>query len=82
MCSLARRLCIIHSVVHHEPSETYIMNDFVNDYPDSKSQAIAVAIIKAKDMKWCCEIDEESIYAQMSSPEFRLYEEMIFCDGD
>lgn len=53
------------------------MKSFIEDYLHNPSAAIA----KAADSmtgKWYENIDDDLIYAQISSPEFRLYEEIIF----
>lgn len=53
------------------------MKSFIEDYLHNPSAAIA----KAADSmtgKWYDNIDDDLIYAQISSPEFRLYEEIIF----
>ena len=52
------------------------MKSFIEDYLHNPSAAIA----KAADSmtgKWYDNIDDDLIYAQISSPEFRLYEEII-----
>ncbi len=52
------------------------MCNFIEDYLKDPSQAVAVARMSA-DERFCginCPDDE--IYSQLSSPEFRLYEQM------
>lgn len=56
------------------------MNSFVEDYLSDCTQAIVSAAAEASGRKWYDEIDEELVYSQIASPEFRLYEEMILCD--
>lgn len=50
------------------------MNTFIEDYILDPSQAIAKlsASVNMSDS-----IDEDMIYSQLASPEFRLYEEII-----
>jgi hypothetical protein len=54
------------------------MCNFIEDYLENPSSAISDAIRKASSKFSSVSFDEESIYNQISSPEFRLYEEMIF----
>lgn len=53
------------------------MYNFIEDYLACKTQALASAKKTADNMNWCDSIDNEQIYAQLASPEFRLYEEMV-----
>lgn len=53
------------------------MYNFIEDYLVCKTQALASAKKTADNMQWCDSIDNERIYGQLASPEFRLYEEMI-----
>ena len=55
------------------------MRNFIEDYLNSPTDAIASASEVSAILEWAGNIDEEHIYEQISSPEFRLYEEMIFC---
>ena len=52
------------------------MCTFIEDYLNSPSAAIARAMNEQKNR--FNDIDEEQIYQQLASPEFRLYEEIIF----
>lgn len=54
------------------------MNSFVEDYQVSKTAAVASAVEEAGRRNWSEQIDEDMIYAQIASPEFRLYMEIIF----
>jgi hypothetical protein len=53
------------------------MCNFVQDFPDDQAGTLASAIQEARSIKWFNHIDDEMIYCQLSSPEFRLYEEII-----
>lgn len=55
-----------------------VMCNFIEDYPADKARTLASARHLADKMNWCDSIDEETIYRQLASPEFRLYQEMIF----
>lgn len=57
----------------------YPMRNFIEDYLNNPASAIASVCNSANDKEWCNDIDEELVYRQLSSGEFRLYEEMIFC---
>lgn len=50
------------------------MNTFIEDYLLDPSLAIVNA---SASLKVSESIDEDMIYAQLASPEFRLYEEII-----
>jgi hypothetical protein len=63
------------TIMYHPIS--IIMNNFIEDYLACKTQALASAKKTADNMDWCDSIDNEQIYAQLASPEFRLYEEMV-----
>jgi hypothetical protein len=51
------------------------MCTFIEDYLDSPSAAIAKAMNEQKNR--FDDIDENQIYQQLASPEFRLYEDII-----
>jgi len=59
---------------HINPTAMY---NFVEDYPCGQSKALASAIEEAKTRKWHEGIDEEAVYREIASPEFRLYEQII-----
>lgn len=60
---------------------TIIMKSFIEDYLADPSQAIADARRSAETETWYDNIDEELIYSQIASPEFRLYEAMVLSQG-
>ena len=53
------------------------MKSFIEDYLQNPGQAIAEAAISSKFMAWSDNVDENVIYAQLASPEFRLYEDIV-----
>lgn len=55
------------------------MRNFIEDYLDNPSQAVASAADNRTQLDRFDNIDEDMIYKQIASPEFRLYEEIIFC---
>ena len=57
------------------------MNNFVEDYPGAKSRTLAAAKSEADSRKYFDQVDEDDIYRQLSSPEYKLYLEMIFSDS-
>ena len=57
------------------------MKSFIKDYLADPSQAIADARRSAETDTWYDNIDEELIYSQIASPEFRLYEAMVLSQG-
>ena len=57
------------------------MKSFIEEYLQNPAQAIADARQTATTDNWYDNIEEEMIYAQISSPEFRLYEAMIFASA-
>ncbi len=56
------------------------MRTFLYDYLQDPSQAIADARQRADYKFQDIEISEDKIYAELGSPEFRLYEQIIFAD--
>lgn len=54
------------------------MRSFIEDYLQDPVQAIANAREISAASSWYDNVDEDMVYAQIASPEFRLYEEMIF----
>ena len=52
------------------------MRNFIEDYLVNPAQAIKAA--GSTPMAWADNIDEEMICQQIFSPEFQLYEEIIF----
>lgn len=55
------------------------MRNFIEDYLNNPSQAVASAADSLTHMDRFDNMDEDMIYRQIASPEFRLYEEIIFC---
>ena len=53
------------------------MCNFVQDFPADQAGTMAAAIMEARNLKWSDLIDDESVYCQLASPEFRLYEEIV-----
>ena len=54
------------------------MKSFIEEYLQNPAQAIAAARQTADTESWYENIDENMIYEQIASPEFHLYEAMIF----
>lgn len=52
-----------------------VMSNFIEDYLVNPSFAVAEA--KSRPMSWAEEVDEEMIYSQIASPQFRLYESVV-----
>lgn len=57
------------------------MKTFIEDYLMDPTSAIAKAKEAIKGNRYDS-VDDEIIYAQLSSPEFRLYQEMVFCPSE
>lgn len=49
------------------------MRNFIEDYLSNPTLAIASASEASDHLGWADGIDENLIYAQISSPEFKLY---------
>ena len=60
---------------HYEHLNFKVMRNFIEDYLQNPSLAVAAA--QNTPMGWTEDIDEDMIYSQLASPEFRLYEEII-----
>ncbi|MBQ8838535.1 MAG: hypothetical protein IJ005_04370 [Bacteroidales bacterium] len=56
------------------------MNAFIENYLHDPSEAISSAR-KRVDGSWFDTIDDDMIYLQLASPEFRLYEEIILSNA-
>ena len=56
------------------------MRNFIEGYIDDPVQAVSDARIEAYRRFWYDEFDDEKIYAEISTPEFRLYEEIVMAD--
>lgn len=53
------------------------MRNFIEDYLNNPTLAVAAAVDSLTDIDRFADIDEESVYKQIATPEFRLYEEII-----
>lgn len=51
-------------------------NNFIEEYLQNPSQAVANARMSAKDRFSGINCPEDDIYTQLSSPEYRLYEQI------
>lgn len=71
------RLLWLLAQANYEFPKTILMNSFFEAYLNNPSEAIAEARKSAAAKSWCDDIDEDMIYAQLGSPEFRLYEQLI-----
>lgn len=58
------------------------MCNFIEEYLNDPARAISTARGLADRFFNTEEIDEEQIYKEIASPEFRLYEEMILCEAE
>ena len=56
------------------------MRNFIEDYLNDPSGAVSAAVNESSFVNFGKDFDEDSIYEQISSGEFRLYEE-ILCSG-
>jgi hypothetical protein len=54
------------------------MRNFIEDYLIDPSGAISAAVNESSFVNFGKDFDEDSIYEQISSGEFRLYEEILF----
>jgi hypothetical protein len=57
------------------------MRSFIQDYLQDPSQAVAALKNQNSFEDWSQCVDEDSIYAAISTPEFHLYQEIILCDS-
>ena len=56
------------------------MCNFIEDYLNDPARAISTARGLASSILSNEEYDDDQIYDEIASPEFRLYEEMILCE--
>lgn len=56
------------------------MNNFIEDYLYNPTQAISAARERAAIRFRSVQYDEEQIYNEVASPEFRLYEAVVMSD--
>ena len=61
---------------------TILMRSFIEAYLLDPTQAIADACQIVQTDSWSDNIGEDMIYAQIASPEFRLYEAMVFAQPE
>lgn len=54
------------------------MRNFIEDYLNDPSGAVSAAVNESSFVNFGKDFDEDSIYEQISSGEFRLYEEILF----
>ena len=57
------------------------MRNFIEDYLIDPSAAISAAINESSFENFGKDFDADSIYDQISSGEFRLYEEILFSES-
>lgn len=53
------------------------MGTFIEDYLQNPSQAISSALKQINKTNWSEQVDDDAIYAQLATGEFRLYEEIV-----
>lgn len=53
------------------------MSNFIEDYLINPAAAIASAVEASADLAWAEDIDDDIIYSQIASPEFRMYQAII-----
>jgi len=58
------------------------MKSFIEDYLLDPTQAIADACQSVQTDSWSDNINEDMIYSQIASPEFRLYEAIVFAQPE
>ena len=56
------------------------MRTFIEDYLADPAQAVADARLQAYRRFWDENLDPETIYKEIASPEFHLYQEMVLCN--
>ena len=54
------------------------MRNFIEDYLQNPATAVAEGTAAINKKSWLEHIDDEMVWQQIASPEFRLYEEIIF----
>lgn len=53
------------------------MRTFIEDYLYNPSAAIASAAEASASLDWANDIDDEIIWSQLASGEFKMYEELV-----
>ena len=56
------------------------IHDFIEGYLSDPAQAVSDARNEADQRNWYDEFDDEMIYSEIATPEFRLYEEIVMAD--
>ncbi len=59
----------------HKP--IIFMCTFIEGYLQNPSLAVSSAVKEAGSLLWADSIDDELVYEQISTPQFRLYEELL-----
>ena len=54
-----------------------VMYNFIDDYLNNPSMAVAAASESSRNQKWYDSVDEESIYKELASAEYHLYEAIV-----
>ena len=70
-------LWIVDGMTKFNTKTITLMNSFIADYLQDPSLAVAVAQTSCRHTMWLDNIDEDEIYRQLASGEFRLYEEIV-----
>lgn len=52
------------------------MRNFIEDFLSDPSKAVSDARLDLSGKPWYDQFDDDEIYKEMASPEFRLYEEI------
>jgi hypothetical protein len=56
------------------------MRNFIEGYLADPAQAISEARLGARQRFWYDEFDDDMIYKEIATPEFRLYQEVVMAD--
>lgn len=70
-------LWIVDGMTKFNAKTITLMNSFIADYLQDPSLAVAAGQASCRQTIWLDNIDEEEIYRQLASGEFRLYEEIV-----
>ena len=65
---------------HYEQTDYFPMRNFIEDYLMNPTAAIASATEETSACEWMNTISEDTIYSQISSPEFRLLSTYLLWD--
>lgn len=55
-------------------------SDFIQGYLADPAQAVSEALVRANQRFLSDDFDEEIIYRELATPEFRLYEEIVLAE--